>query len=216
MRADNMPHNSREVTISPLLVTVTGTNIAQGSVLQGTTNFPLLSIHVTPSINQVVISTLTLTIGTVQSSIGIPPNRIGDGDFTKLYVYVDTNLDGQIDPGDTLVGSVNWGLGTGFRKAGRPSFLSVRPSPLIPQGKYPHRRRRRYRRRNGHFHARPCRRHSVCHRPSRSPCSRPALQTVRRIAIRSKALPSRSTTSIPYRSQRSPCGRISLMTTPLL
>jgi hypothetical protein len=115
MRADNMPHNSREVTISPLLVTVSGTSIAQGSVLQGTTNFPLLAIHVTPSINQVIISTLTLTqIGTIQYSIGIPPNRIGDGDFTKLYVYVDTNLDGQIDAGDTLVGSVNWGLGTGF------------------------------------------------------------------------------------------------------
>ena len=56
MRADNMPHNSREITISPLLVRVTGTSIALGSVLQGTTNFPLLAVTVTPSINEVVIS----------------------------------------------------------------------------------------------------------------------------------------------------------------
>jgi len=114
MRADNMPHNSHEVTVSPLLVRVTGTSIALGSVLQGTTNFPLMAITVTPSINQVIISTLTLTqTGTIQYSLGTPPNVVGDGDFSKLYVYLDTNNNGLLDPTDTLVGSLPWGPGAG-------------------------------------------------------------------------------------------------------
>jgi hypothetical protein len=114
MRPDNMPHNSHEFTISPLLVRVTGTSIAQGSVLQGTTNFPLLAITITPSMNQVVISTLTLTqTGTIQFSLGTPPDVIGDGDFSKLYVYLDTNNNGLMDPTDTLVGSLPWGPGGG-------------------------------------------------------------------------------------------------------
>ena len=119
MRADNLPHNSHEVTISPLLVRVTGTSIAQGSVLQGTTNFPLLAINVTPSINQVIISTLTLTqTGTIQYSLGTPPNVVGDGDFSKLYVYLDTNNNGILDATDPLVGSLPWGPGGGHFMGG--------------------------------------------------------------------------------------------------
>jgi hypothetical protein len=114
MASSNLPHNSHEVTISPLLVRVTGTSIAQGSVLQGTTNFPLLAITVTPSINEVIISTLTLTqTGTIQYSLGTPPDIVGDGDFSKLYVYLDTNNNGLLDPTDTLVGSLPWGPGAG-------------------------------------------------------------------------------------------------------
>ena len=114
MRADNMPHDSREITISPLLVSVSGTSIALGSVLQGTTNFPLLAVNVKPSINQVIISTLTLTqTGTIQYSLGAPPNLVGDGDFSKLYVYVDANQNGLIDASDPLVGTLTWGTGPG-------------------------------------------------------------------------------------------------------
>src|SRR5207253_1905781 len=71
MDATNLPHNSREVTISPLLVKVTGNSIAPASALQGTTKVPLLALTITPSINQVIISSLTLTqTGTIQYSIG--------------------------------------------------------------------------------------------------------------------------------------------------
>ena len=207
MRADNMPHNSREVTISPLLVRVSGTSIAQSSVLQGTTNFPLLSITVTPSINQVIISTLTLTqIGTIQYSIGNPPNVVGDGDISKLYVYVDNNLDGKIDFGDTLVGSINWGLAPDS-SGGPPSFLSVRRSRSTPpeapsssrvilpwsMGRGP-----------------PPRDMSPafnCPLPSRCPCSRPRLCRIRPTFIRFKAFRSPSLICRPSRSPPSPCGR---------
>jgi hypothetical protein len=114
MASTNLPHSSHEVTISPLLVRVTGTSIAQGSVLQGTTNFPLLAVTVTPSINEVIISTLTLTqTGTIQYSLGTPPDIVGDGDFSRLYVYLDTNNNGALDPTDTLLGSIPWGPGAG-------------------------------------------------------------------------------------------------------
>jgi len=114
MRPDNLPHDSREVTISPLFVRVSGTSLAAGSVLQGTTNFPLLAIRVQPSINQVIISTLTLTqTGTIQYSLGVSPDRVGDGDFSKLHVYLDANSNGLIDASDPLVGSLLWGIGPG-------------------------------------------------------------------------------------------------------
>ncbi len=110
MRADNLPHDSRQISISPLLVRVKGTSLAPASALQGTSLVPLLAVNITPSINQVIISTLTLTqTGTIQYSIGAPP-VVGDGDFAKLYVYLDTNLNGLLDPAtDTLVGSIPWG-----------------------------------------------------------------------------------------------------------
>jgi len=116
MSAANMPHNSHQITISPLLVRVVGQPLAPASVLQGDTKVPLMAVTITPSINQVVISTLTLTqTGTIQSSTGTPPNRPGDGDFSKLYVYLDADNNGKlkylrrylvgiIDVGATTVG----------------------------------------------------------------------------------------------------------------
>src|SRR5262249_15051473 len=79
--------------------------------LQGDTKVPLLAINIRPSINQVVISTLTLTqTGTIQTSTGTPPNLPGDGDLSKLYVYLDSNNDGHLQTGsDTLMGSLPWG-----------------------------------------------------------------------------------------------------------
>ena len=106
----NFPTTSRKVTISPLLVSVRGNSIVPGSVLQGSSQVPLLAVTVTPSINQVIIATVTISqLGTITTSTGTPPNVVGDGDITKLYVYQDTNFNGILDAGDPLVGSLTWG-----------------------------------------------------------------------------------------------------------
>jgi len=115
MSTTNLPHNSRQITVSPLLVRVTGQSIALASALGGTLKAPFLSLTITPSINQVVISSITVTqTGTIQTSTApFGQFATGDGDLSRIYVYLDTNLNGQIDAGDTLLGSLPWGSGAG-------------------------------------------------------------------------------------------------------
>ena len=97
---------------------VAGTNLAPDSVLQGTTKVPLEAVTITPSINQVIISTLTITqTGTIQLSTS-PIGARGDGDMTKIYVYLDSNNNGVLDPTDTLMGSLAWGSGGGQFQGG--------------------------------------------------------------------------------------------------
>jgi hypothetical protein len=124
--AANFPHNSREVTISPLFIKVVGTNLAPDSALQGSTNIPFEAITITPSINQVIISTLTITqTGTLQLSTS-PVGARGDGDLSKIYVYLDSNNNGAWDASDTLMGSLPWGPGGGQFQGGRAAIpLSV-------------------------------------------------------------------------------------------
>ncbi len=110
MLPNGIPVESRQVTISPLTVRVSGQSLAPGSALEGEASVPLMSVTIQPSINQVVVSSLTLTqLGTITTSTGTPPNLVGDGDFSRLYVHLDTNYNGKLDAGDSLLGSLPWG-----------------------------------------------------------------------------------------------------------
>src|SRR5204863_7369724 len=77
---------------------------------QGTALVPFLTIDARPTLNTVVISTLTLQqLGTITTSTGPVGQVPGDGDVSKLWVYVDTNFNSEIDIGDTLVGQLDRG-----------------------------------------------------------------------------------------------------------
>ncbi|HVO32501.1 MAG TPA: hypothetical protein VMU17_01220, partial [Elusimicrobiota bacterium] len=135
VRADNLPHNSRQISISPLLLKITGNSLAPTSVLQGQTGVPLLAITITPSINQVVISSITLSqTGTIQNSTGTPGAVPGDGDFSRLYVYLDKNFNGLIDADDPLIGSLPWGLTGGHFQGGTASIPFSSPVTFNTSG----------------------------------------------------------------------------------
>ncbi|MFA5975390.1 MAG: hypothetical protein WC859_04410 [Elusimicrobiota bacterium] len=119
MLPDNLPHDSRKIIITPLTVRVTGRSLTPESALQGTTQVPLLAVTVTPSINQVIVGSVTVTqTGTIQTSTGPFGATPGDGDFSQIYVYLDANLNGELDISDTLMGSLPWGPGLGHFQGG--------------------------------------------------------------------------------------------------
>jgi hypothetical protein len=114
--------------ILPISVKLQSSNQAPLVALPGNTNVPILQLRIASSINQVVVSSITVyQTGTIGTSPVDPSyyNGLGDGDFYRLKLWLD-NGDGIFDPTtDTLLTTLpnrKWVLDAGLNPLNTPNF----------------------------------------------------------------------------------------------
>ncbi|MBI3554192.1 MAG: hypothetical protein HY077_16970, partial [Elusimicrobia bacterium] len=132
----NYPFVGTNVAIAPINLSVSGFTIAPSGASQGQVNVPLMEMTFNTSRDFINIGALKIRqFGTIVSSTATP--RPGDGDFTRLSVWLDNGSEVFTPNTETLLGFVT--LGSSFtvgvatiplNQNGLP-YLHVSTSPVL-------------------------------------------------------------------------------------